>query len=233
LPRNQKFSPFVFNKFFDSIRDLTVRGIVRCRLGEESGRVISILFAMRARRDTLKRYAVFRIKAVEFLDMTAVWQAFSRREILPFTPVGRTYDDFFWSIRTPVLSWFGLFVDKKGMNVIELWKELFPDQRDHIETIWLEIEPTWVTLKAFRDCAGFHADKPLRFFRARGDIIAHAGEVQSALEKFETLFRKLLKLEGQLTDLGEVVDELLDELDRNQIKHEARDLFRKRYMFPL
>ena len=188
---------------------------------------------MRSRKETLMRYVVFRIKATEFLDIAAVWQAFSQREILPFTPVGRTHDDFFWSLRTPVLSWFALFVDKNGMNVIELWKELFPEHADHIETVWLEIEPTWVTLKAFRDCAGFHADKPLRFFRARGEVIARASEVQVALKKFETLFRKLLRLEGKLVDLGEAVNELLDELDANQIQHETRERFKKRYMFPL
>ena len=183
------------------------------------------------RKDTLKRYVVFRIKAIEFLDLGALWQGLKRKEFAPL-PVGRTQDDFAWSIRTVVLSWFSLLIDKNGMDVIELWKELFPKHKAQIEQVWSEIKPTWLVLKTFRDRAGFHADKPMRFFEARGGVIMQVKDVGAAVEKFEQLFKVLLKLESvEIPDLGSAVDELLDELDKNKVQYEPRDQFKKHYMF--
>ncbi len=88
---------------------------------------------------------------------------------VPYTPVGRTQDDFAWSLRTVVLSWFAIVIDKNEMNVIELWKDLCPRHKPEIERVWSEIEPVWLVLRTFRDRAGFHGDKPRRFFEARGE----------------------------------------------------------------
>src|SRR5215471_12294884 len=145
--------------------------------------------AEKMREDALRRYIVFRMKAIEFLDLGVLWQGLKRNEFLPYTPVNRTVHDFAWSIRTMVLSWFALFIDKNGMDVIPLWKELFPKHRAEIEKVWSEIQPVWKTVRGFRDSAGFHADKPRKFFAARGEVIAQVKEVSEAVAKFERLFK--------------------------------------------
>jgi hypothetical protein len=190
--------------------------------------------AEKMRRDALRRYIIFRIKAIEFLDLGVLWQGLKRKEFLPYTPVNRTADDFAWSIRTVVLSWFALFIDKNGMDVIDLWKELFPKHRAEIEEVWTDIQPIWRIVRGFRDSAGFHADKPRRFFGSRGEVIAHVKDVSSAVDKFERLFRKLLKVESsELPELGAVLDEFLDELDTAGVRYkQPRQQFRSHYMFP-
>src|SRR5581483_2368845 len=186
------------------------------------------------RRDALRRYIVFRVKAIEFLDLGALWQGLKKKEFSPYTPVNRTQDDFAWSIRTVVLSWFALFIDKNGMDVIDLWKELFPKHRAEIERVSAEIEPVWIIIRAFRDRAGFHGDKPRLFFAARGEVIANVTEVTAAVAKFEGLFRRLLKAEpAELPELGDVLNECLDDLDRKHVTYEQRDQFKKHYMFSL
>lgn len=185
------------------------------------------------RRDALRRYIVFRIKAVKFLDLGALWQALKRKEISVYTPVGRTQDDVLWSMRTVILSWFALFIDKNGMNVIELWRELFPTHKSKIDEVWSEIEPVWAVVRTFRDRAGFHADKPRLFFAARAGVVGRVEETTVAIEKFKGLFKKLLRAEKtELPELSSVVDEFLDELDKNGVQYgKPRDLFKRHYMF--
>jgi hypothetical protein len=88
-------------------------------------------------------------------------------------------------------------------------------------------------VRAFRDRAGFHADKPRLFFEARGDVIAQIDDVVTAIYRFEQLFRTLLKAEAsELPELGAVVDEFLDELDSGGIRYEQpRQQFKTHYMF--
>src|SRR5579884_2875580 len=90
------------------------------------------------RRDALRRYIVFRVKAIEFLDLVTLWRGLKMKEFFPYTPVGRTQNDIAWSMRTVALSWLALFVDKsKGaLNVIELWRDLFPNYRAEIDQAW-------------------------------------------------------------------------------------------------
>jgi hypothetical protein len=202
-------------------------------LSKKGAQNCGLTTAEKMRRDALRRYIVFRIKAVEFLDIGVLWQGLKRSEFLPYTPVNRTVHDFAWSIRTVILSWFALFIDKNGMDVIPLWKELFPKHASEIEKVWSEIKPFWGIVRAFRDRAGFHADKPHLFFAARGDVIAQIDDVVTAIYRFEQLFRTLLKAEAsELPELGSVVDEFLDELDSAGIRYEhPREQFKTHYMF--
>ena len=77
----------------------------------------------------LRRYIVFRVKAIEFLDLNGLHQGLMNGNIKPYPPF-RTAVDMAGSLRTVLLSWLALFVDKNGMNVVELWKEVFPDTRN-------------------------------------------------------------------------------------------------------
>ena len=73
------------------------------------------------RKAFLRRYLVYRVKAIEFFDLSAVRQGLLAHKITVPTPVGRTNDDFVAGLRTVLLSWMALFIDKSkdGMDVLE------------------------------------------------------------------------------------------------------------------
>jgi hypothetical protein len=91
-----------------------------------------------ARQDALRNYLVFRIKAMEFLDILALYNCLRAnsmrleelavaRENAPaglapllsffeFRPPRYAAD----SLKTVAISWFGLFIDKSAMDAIEV-----------------------------------------------------------------------------------------------------------------
>src|SRR3974377_795354 len=103
------------------------------------------------RKAALRRYIVFRIKAIEFLDLNALRNSLRDhglvnvpvplRSFPPFRPALFVSD----SIRTVVLSWFCLFLDKSkdGMDVTKLWTELFPRHAARVTDAWKRMEPAW------------------------------------------------------------------------------------------
>jgi len=187
------------------------------------------------RKHALRRYVVFRVKAIEFIDIVVLRKCLQQDRYVPSTPVGRIASDFSDSLRTVQLSWLAVFIDqsKDGMDVIKLWKELFPKHRTQIEQAWARMEPTWVVLRNFRDKAGFHADKPRAFFKARTEIIRQEKIVEATLEEFDRLFTMLLKVETtELPDLESVVDDLLNELEADQSCRYNRDEFKRYLMLP-
>jgi hypothetical protein len=187
------------------------------------------------RKVFLRRYIVYRIKAIEFFDLSAIRQALLANQTTVPTPVGRTNEDFSNGLRTVLLSWMALFIDKSkdGMDVIPMWKELFPTLAKDIDAAWKQMEPTWDTIRTFRDRAGFHADTPLKFFQARSGIITNQAAVTKALEEFEKLQRKILNSEGTtLPDLEAALDALLDELEQAQQRKYKRDEFKRYLIIP-
>lgn len=185
------------------------------------------------RKHALRRYIVFRIKLVEFLDIHALWLGLKKEEFLPKTGVSRKAAYFAEALRTVLLSWFNIFIDKSkdGMDVIKLWKELFPDHQSEIDKAWGQMEPAWNILRAFRDKAGFHADKPLAFFKARENILTDRSTIDRALGAFKRLASQLLKDEsGKLPDLEGALDNLLDELEANHARRFNREEFKKYLM---
>ena len=176
------------------------------------------------RKSALRRYVVFRIKAIEFLDLSALRQSLidprlaGRQVPLPSFPALRPPRFVSESVRTVVLSWFCLFIDKSkdGMDVIKLWCDVFPRHAARIREAWKRMEPVWPIIREFRDRAGFHADKPLKFFRARHKIRSEYAQVDAALKEFERLFKFLLEAEGrELKDeLEPAIDSLLDDLEK-------------------
>ena len=115
------------------------------------------------------------------------------------------------------MSWFCLFIDKSkdGMDVIDLWSKVFPKHENRTQAAWKRMEPAWDILREFRDRAGFHADKPLKFFGARYRLRAEWAKVDAALKEFEELLKFFLKAEEkELPDLEEALDGLLDDLEK-------------------
>src|SRR5260370_26629964 len=83
------------------------------------------------------------------------------------------------------------------MDVISLWTAVFPEHKQRIQEGWKRMEPACKILRVFRDSAGFHADKPLKFFGARLEARTQFyAEVDAALQEFDTLFKLLLHAQG-------------------------------------
>ena len=166
------------------------------------------------RKSALRRYLVFRVKAIEMMDLNILYQAVASGKMDIANPAGRLPQDFSDSLRTPLLSWFALLIDNDGLDVIELWAELFPRLKNDIETTRARIQPAWQIIREFRDRAGFHTDKPRPFFLARHQVIANQETLAKALEDFRKLFLTILEAEpSELPDLEQEADEFLDALE--------------------
>src|SRR5437016_3570715 len=107
------------------------------------------------RKHALRRYLVFRMKVVEFLDIGAMRQNLRQGNLSVPNPVGRIPSDFAESLRTAQLSWFALLIDKNGLDAIKLWIELFPKHKKEIQETWGRIKSAWEIIRVFRDRAGF------------------------------------------------------------------------------
>ena len=189
-----------------------------------------------ARKSALRKYVVFRVKAIEFLDLLVLYNGLRANKMseaemlaakgkaatglvplvsfLHFRPSQFVAD----SIRTVVVSWFALFVDKNGMDAIKLWCQVFPEHAAKTEEAWKRMEPAWDILREFRDRAGFHADNPPKFFGARYRLRKEWPTVDAALKEFETLLKFFLKAEEKEIgkELEPELDLLLDDLEKQQ-----------------
>ena|ERR1700722_19123093 len=174
----------------------------------------------------------FGSKSLNFIDLNGIRQALLRDETAIPNPVGRANSDFVAALRTTGLSWLAIFIDKSkgGMDVIELWKQLFPKRETEIEDAWKKIEPAWKYVRSFRDKAGFHADKSVAFFKARADVIENEQSISRALQAFQGIMRIILTAEPtELPELEAALDELLDELETTSSYRYNRPEF-KRYL---
>jgi len=132
------------------------------------------------------------------------------------------------SLKTVAVSWLALFIDKNGMDAIKVWSRVFPMHAGKVQAAWKKMEPTWQILRDFRNRAGFHADKPIRFFGARHQLRKEWPRVQAALDEFKNLFDFFLKKETTElgSELGPALDSLLDELEKKQGPKFQRDQFK-------
>lgn len=112
------------------------------------------------RKDALRRYFVFRLKLVEMFHFNRLWAALRDEEFVPDNAMGHEGRDFAMSLRTAVLSWLCTVVDQTrgGLDVFDVWLQLFPNERLEIQKVRAEVMPHWEILKQFRDKCGFHAD---------------------------------------------------------------------------
>jgi hypothetical protein len=181
------------------------------------------------RVSALRRYIVFRIKAMEFLDLNSLRETLrmvykkDRNATVPLPGFSRLRPPIYVSdsVRTVVLSWFCVFIDqsKDGMDVTRLWIELFPKHATRVEDAWGKMKSAWPILRDFRDRAGFHADKPGKFFGARNNIRINCPSVETALEEFIQLLTFFLGVEG--TELPELESELDKYLEDLQVQHKV------------
>jgi hypothetical protein len=172
------------------------------------------------------------VKAIEFLDLGVLHQGLITGNVKPYPPF-RSANDIAGSLRTVLVSWFALFVDKNGMDVIKLWKEVFPQHAQRVQEAWAKMQPSWPVLREFRNRAGFHADEPPKFFGARHRLRSNIKQVEAAMVEFEKLFKFFLNAEGnELPELEKELDSLLDDLEKKQGGVFKRGAFKAYMMIP-
>jgi hypothetical protein len=148
------------------------------------------------RRDALRRYFVFRMKLIELFHFHLLWCALDDEEFVPENVMEHDGRNFAGSVRTALLSWYCTIVDRTagGLNIFNVWRELFPNHREEIERVRAEVEPHWEVLRNFRDKCGFHADTPRNYFLAKQRILNNP-KVAKAVQYFLDLAKLLISRE--------------------------------------
>jgi len=188
----------------------------------------------RMRKDTLRRYMVYRMKLLELYHLHLLHKALAEGDA-PNNEMGQNGRDFAETVRTAALSWFVTLVDKSrdGLNVFDLWRSLFPKDRAKVDAVWAAIEPQWKYLRDFRNKVGFHAAEPLIFYRAQAHIFEHPQEIEKAVETFLKLadeFRK--REEKELPDFVPEVEECLLDVEAALSISVDRSWFRRALILP-
>jgi hypothetical protein len=154
------------------------------------------------RKDALKRYFVFRMKLIELFHFHLLWGDLADEKFVPENVMEHQGRDFADSVRTVLVSWYCTIVDKtaRGLNIFNVWRELFPNHRDEIERVRAEVEPHWEILRQFRNKCGFHADTPRNYFLAKQKMLDNP-QVAKAVQDFLDLAKLLInREEAELPD---------------------------------
>jgi hypothetical protein len=170
--------------------------------------------AIQMRRDALRRYFVFRMKLIELFHLHLLWGTLVDEKCVPENVMEHSGRDFAESVRTALLSWYCTIVDRTqgGLNIFNVWRELFPNHRQEIERVREEVEEDWEILRQFRDKCGFHADTPRNYFLAKQNLLDNSKRVATAVQHFLDLAMLLVKREeAELPDfVPEVESFVLD-----------------------
>src|SRR6266481_1829920 len=190
--------------------------------------------AAELRRDALQRYLIYRLKLQEFLHYHILFLSLNAGELRPENIMDHDSAEFAGSMQTAAVSWWVTFVDKNGLNIFDLWKELFPKHKKKIDKLWKQIEPTWRVLVNYRNRCGFHADKPMRYFGAKAELLDNGKQVTRDIQDFITLSVFLMrKEEKELPDLVDATEDLLLNVELKYGYAVKRSAFRKAGILPL
>jgi hypothetical protein len=167
------------------------------------------------RKHAMRRYVIARIKDMELLHLQLLLGELRSNKCIPSNIMGHTSDDFARSIQTVALAWYATLVDQSrdGLNIFDLWRQLFPKYKDKIEKVWSKTEPVWNIVRSHRDKVAFHADKPLAYFKTQLNTNENMSNIIQALDSFLGLSAFLLKVEDdELPELGAVAKEMAAEI---------------------
>jgi hypothetical protein len=190
--------------------------------------------AEQLRRDALRRYFVFRMKLIELFHFHLLFSALLDEQFIPKNVMEHEGRDFAYTVRTALVSWYCTIVDRTdgGLNIFNVWRELFPKHRDEIEQMRAKVEPDWKILKNFRDKCGFHADTPRHYFLAKQKLLDNVQVVQS-MREFLDLAMKLMKLEDtELVDFVPEVETTILDLELEGACKVSRDAMKKMLILP-
>jgi hypothetical protein len=190
--------------------------------------------AEQLKRDALRRYFIFRLKLIELFHLHLLMEALVDEKFVPENIMGHEGRDFAYTVRTALLSWYCTIVDRTegGLNIFNVWRELFPNHRDEIEQVRAKVEPDWEILKNFRDKCGFHADTPRNYFLAKQKLLDNL-QVVNSMQEFLDLAKKLIKLEDtELLDFVPEVERALFNFELEGIFNVNRSAMKKLLILP-
>ena len=190
---------------------------------------------LRMRRDALRRYVLFRMKSLELLHFYLLTAALTEHGYTPPNDLQHDGTDFANSVRTACIGWLATIVDqtREGMNVFDLWRQLFPKHGKEIERVWKVMEPQMEVIKEFRDRVAFHVDTPLKFFAARDKVRTPSPALAAAVQSFMDLEILLLRKEDEeLPDFVPAAEELLLDLELQLGISINREWFKRALILP-
>lgn len=172
---------------------------------------------MSAPRDkAVRQYVVFHLKLMEVLHLMLLSFHLSDTESCPDNVLGHGVGRFKETLLGATVTAFISIVDgPKSTNIREIWKELYPWHATAIDRIWTtKISAGESVMKAYRDQAGAHGDRPQKYFAAKQALLRDNAQVLAALGTFYRLSICLLKRQSkELPDLASEIEEALFDIE--------------------
>jgi len=133
-----------------------------------------------------RQYVVFHLKLMEVLHLTLLSIHLSDTGSYPDNSLGHGVDQFKETLLGATVSAFMSISDNpQSTNTREIWKQLHPAHAKSIDRVWVRrISHGERVMKAYRDQAGAHGDRPQKYFDAKIELLKNAQQVLAALSAF-------------------------------------------------
>jgi hypothetical protein len=172
---------------------------------------------MNAQRDkAVRQYIVFHLKLMEVLHLTLLSFHLSDTGVSPDNVMGHGVGRFKETLLGATVSAFISIADNpKSTNILDIWKQLYPRHATAIDRIWARRISAGVSvMKAYRDQAGAHGDRPHKYFAARLALLRDKEQVLMALRTFYELSTCLLKRQAkELPGLASEIEGVLLDIE--------------------
>ncbi len=137
-------------------------------------------------------YLVYRVKLNELIHLNFLFDDLNRKESVSGLDAKVVAE----TLRTAVIAWFCTIVDKRGLNIFDLWIRIYPQYQKRIRLVRLAIYPHVQLIRAFRDKAAFHAERNFSdFLKPRLELLKETKPIVKALQHFLKLAEFLMRRE--------------------------------------
>ena len=146
-----------------------------------------------------RQYVVYLLKLMEVLHLTLLSLYLSDTGACPDNDLGHGVDQFKETLLGATVNAFMAISDSpNSTNIRMIWKQLYPKHARAIDRIWnRSISPGESVMKAYRDQAGVHGDRPHKYFVGKLGLFKDQKQVLTALDAFYGLFICLLKRQAK------------------------------------
>jgi hypothetical protein len=154
-----------------------------------------------ARKKIIDEYIVSRLRFCELQRLDYLLDILKYKKVSLPSSTPYTNDDLADTVRTALFGWFASLLDLQSdsLNVLRVWRALFPQFRGDIERLEQTIAPHEKALKGFRNKTAFHADKTIEaHFDVRQELRKSIIELRGAIHDFIEFSNELQKIENQL-----------------------------------
>jgi hypothetical protein len=102
-------------------------------------------------------YLVYRVKMNELIHLHLLWLSLAEGQCGDsFSRVPR--DLVMETLRTAAIAWVATVLDKKGLDVFNIWNKMFPQYSRRIALFRSSLAPRLETIRRFRNKTAFHAE---------------------------------------------------------------------------